>query len=266
MTDRPILFSGPMVRAILDGRKTQTRRLIKWNNELPVFCGPRGCGSDPTCWGWEDHDYGDWITLEKDPGQRMGWRDLQASVSVGDRLWVREAWRVGAWHYNNSEIAVDYCDGPRKEWLGVDDPDILHRLIDQSRADAEKAKVPLWDSYYEYSWGPGAGPCRWRPSIHMPRWASRLTLTVTDVRAQRLQDISEEDAIAEGLQHFNEDCLLHYSGTCQHEKEWFSDFDRWDTEPIEAYRMLWDSLNAKRAPWDSNPWVAAYTFTVEQRK
>jgi hypothetical protein len=82
------------------------------------------------------------------------------------------------------------------------------------------------------------------PSIHMPRWASRITLTVTDVRVQRLQDISRGDAMDEG-------CPLPNMADGPDPRDWFAD--------------LWDSLNAKRAPWDSNPWVAAYTFTVEQR-
>lgn len=84
-------------------------------------------------------------------------------------------------------------------------------------------------------------PPRWRPGIHMPRWASRLTLHVTDVRVQRLQDISEDDAQAEGC-------------PCQ------SDDDLCGMEAAGWFRDLWDSLNAERAPWSSNPWVVAVTF------
>jgi hypothetical protein len=166
---------------------------------------------------------------------------------------VREAWRVGAWHYHNAEVAIDYCDGPRKEWLGVDDPDMLHRLIDQSRADAKKAGSPLRDSYYEYSWSPGDSPCRWRPSIFMPRWASRLTLTVTDVRVQRLQDISEADAVAEGIQPLNSG-FGYYDPTGSQGAAF--------TWAADAFGHLWNSLHGPDA-WDKNPWVAAYTFTVQ---
>ncbi|ATG47629.1 hypothetical protein CEW89_08605 [Celeribacter ethanolicus] len=207
MTDKPIRFSGPMIRALLEGRKSQTRRILK-----------------PTAEAFETPKF-----------------------RRGDRLWVREAWRVGAWHYNNAEIAVDYADGPRKEWLYVENGDMLYRLIDQSREDAKKAGAPLRDSYYEYSWTPGQGPTRWRPSIHMPRWASRLTLTVTDVRVQRLQEISEADAVAEGCKGF-------------------VSRDGEDGEgPREEFRALWDSLNADRGfGWSKNPWCAAYTFTVHK--
>jgi hypothetical protein len=238
MTDKPIIFSGPMVRALLDGRKTQTRRVLCQflPDRDPPHAGPYIAG----------HKVATWTDSEGTPWRYPGAK----GAATGDRLWVREAWRVGAWHWNNGEIAVDYCDGPRKEWLCVDDGDMLQRLIDQSRLDVQKADAVLRDSYYEYSWPPGQSPCRWRPSIHMPRWASRLTLTVTDVRVQRLQDISAADSIAEGVEC--ETCTAMMASAC-HSRGCFAS--------IAAFQALWNSLHGLGA-WDENPWVVALTFTV----
>ncbi|UWS06787.1 hypothetical protein [Phaeobacter inhibens] len=192
MADKPILFSGDMVRALLDGRKTQTRRVITKaaaHDALATFCA-------------------DFLTL---PGNR----DLLPVNAVpGDRLWVRERFAVSGigWGKKPSEAI-----GGRVHF----------------HADSDHG----WQSY----WG------NWRPSIHMPRWASRLTLTVTQVRVERLQDIRREDAIAEG-------CPGYVSRDGED-----------GVSPEEEFHGLWESLNAERAPWSKNPWVAAYTFTVERQ-
>lgn len=209
MADRPIIFSAPMVRALLDGQKTQTRRVLKLAGRAPEYIGPIGCQDDPTCWGW-DHADGGYITVAGDdndhlPGWRDGWRDWSGAYAPGDRLWVREAvcW-VSAWGWR----------------YRADNDDLTEKR--------EAGEVG-----------------RWRPSIHMPRWASRLTLTVTDVRVQRLQDISEADAIAEGgdatrVTEFHTLAMPSF---------------------IAGFQGLWNSLHGPGA-WDANPWVVALTFDV----
>lgn len=262
MAVKPIIFSAPMVRALIDGQKTQTRRVVPL--EMTV-------GANPEFTGWRPERIGarDW---QLNGGIGIG-ATFRVSYAPGYLLWVREGWRIGAWSYNNAEIAVDYCDGPRKEWLTVDDTDMLHRLIDQSRADTAKAGLPLRESYYEYIWPPGDSPCRWRPSIHMPRWASRLTLRVTDVRVQRVQEISEEDAMAEGIETDLWEMAPVARDYLSHDDEWFIGWPGAANKPrhdVEAgrvcrasFRSLWDSLNEKRGfGWGENPWVAAYTFEV----
>ena len=246
MTDRPILFSSPMIRALLDGRKTQTRRVLKLNGARPAFCGGRGDLDDPTCWGWEDTNHGDWITLEKDPGQRMGWRDWGGAPRAGDRLWVREAWQT-----------VDAYEDVKPSEMGGDEP-ILY----------------VADDYVE-RWGwPGCGG-RWgrkRAGIHMPRWSSRLTLTVTDVRVQRLQEITVEDALAEGIVDHRQTIIgAHGAGGHHHEitADGYSHVDEididdlpdfWDS-PKDAFSDLWDGLNYDRGyGWQTNPWVVAFTL------
>lgn len=273
MGDKPIPLTGPEVSAILrqieapGTGKTQTRRVI---TKARVFATPErpafsltGAELDRAMqnadrfrhiegngWFWEADAY-EWQA----PNTRTGWM-AHICYAPGDRLWVREAWRVGAWVTEewargdgecDASIAVDYlADGfARKEWLRGPDPDQMLRLVEQSRDDAEKVGR-LRTATYEYNWGPGQSPCRHRPSIHMPRWASRITLTVTDVRVQRLQDISCADAFAEGVARIANSLSI--------------DCDTPD--PRKDFRTLWDGINAKRGHgWDSNPWVAAYTFT-----
>lgn len=217
MADRPIIFSGPMVRALLEGRKTQTRRALKLAGRAPDFIGPRGCEADPRCWGWETPD-GYFVTVEGDekdhaPGWRNGWRDWAGAYAPGDRLWVREA------HAMVPYTAYLHSDGVQMTAHGGTYEAAIYREgFDRCRSGI-----------------------RWRPSIHMPRWASRLTLTVTDVRVQRLQDISEADAVAEGWPGPMTDIGYPISTP----RQWFSG--------------LWNRLHRHDA-WDANPWVVAISF------
>ena len=164
MKERPIIFSTPMVKAILDGRKTQTRRVIK--DQPPLSMRDMFKPKNLKC------PYG----------------------QVGDRLWVRETFKP----YN--------CMG----------------------GFAYKADGDLSTGF------------PWKPSIHMPRGASRITLEITESRAERLQDISEEDAKAEGVK-----CCPNAVSDYKHH-----------------FMILWDSINGKKYPWDSNPWVWVISFKV----
>ncbi|RWR30488.1 hypothetical protein D2T29_12520 [Sinirhodobacter populi] len=203
MTDKPILFSGPMIRALLDGRKTQTRRVLK---PQPDYRGPSGFEDDKEAWGWEDED-----------GSHVSVLDIKPNgYWAGDRLWVRETWQ--------GLTFGDYR--PTKD-----------RVCDLRYA----ATDPLAESDKDARGYP------WRPSIFMPRWASRLTLTVTDVRVQRLQEITLGDICAEGLAR-----------------------SIYEFKPVQrgfdAWKSLWDGLNAGRGyGWDRNPWVVALTFEVAQK-
>ena len=236
MADRPIIFSAPMVRALLEGRKTQTRRLLKLAGRSPDYIGPAGCQDDPTCWGWEMPDLGGYVTIEGDdkdhlPGWRNGWRDWQGAYAPGDRLYVREAF-IGPYAYEVNEYPPrDW--GNKAIWFPADGP------------VPEKHAGQFWH--------------RARPSIHMPRWASRLTLTVTDVRVQRLQDISEADAIAEGIERLKSGRGF-YDPTVSHAAVRFGE---WTSTARQGFCRLWNSLHGHGA-WDANPWVVAVTFTVQR--
>lgn len=215
MTDRPIIFSASMVRALLERRKTQTRRVLKPQPK-----------ADRIAWR-QDH----WL-WSNDNGDSGAARVLYAP---GDRLWVREACR-----------AVEHEDGTDSvEYLS----DAACTRIDNTAAASER-----WGSLYHYG---ARGPDRKHregqkvPSIHMPRWASRLTLTVTDVRVQRVQDISEADARAEGMRE-------GYEGWCLDRHGRF-----WGPTAKRSLAIYWDHLHGTDS-WDANPWVCALTFTVHR--
>jgi hypothetical protein len=211
MADRPMIFSAPMVRALLDGRKTQTRLVL--NPQPDTTSDPSGLGE----WGALNR-YGYWSPAE-------GIRPYQ----IGDRLWVREAWRAerGQDRQNATEMATAcLAAGYSRVWAPI------FYDVDAARVNFENGMV--------------AG--RYRHSHFMPRWASRLTLIVTDVRVQRLQDISETDAVAEGAAPILKDQLQAIPGMEGHRGD---------------FRGLWNSIHGPDA-WDANPWVCALTFTVHR--
>lgn len=211
MTARPILFSAPMVRALLAGTKTQTRRIVKHMETLS---------------GHEARLYIDgdgWLSAVVPTPSRFAWvqdtkgRKMRCPYGVpGDRLWVRETWATGhEW---------DRCK-PRE--VPTTAP-VFYRATPPSGADPRPGET--------------------RVSIHMPRWASRLTLSLTDVRVERLQDISEADAQAEGVTFF------HVTPG--------SDPNGWYPEGYRTnYRATWESINGSGS-WAANPWAWCLSFTV----
>lgn len=207
MSERPIIFSGAMVRAILEGQKTQTRRIA-----------PLLLPGEKHYIHAESHD--EW--LKKRVSQCPHGKP-------GDRLWVREEWRPHS-ALEDGPITVQFrADNATKCTAHRHGSGEYEAWCD--RIATEAAEV------YERG-----GEQRWRPSIHMPRWASRITLEIEDVRVQRVQDISEDDARAEGVEPHTVGC----SSVKRH---------------ISAFADLWDSINAKRGyGWDANPWVWAITF------
>lgn len=233
--ERPILFGAPMVRALLDGRKTQTRRVVKpqplWVAEPSVpFKTP---DADPK--GIIYCPYG----------------------QPGDRLWVRESWRIGAWDDNDGTLCIDYRDGPRKEWVDIPeradpDGDVFRRYWFQSSEDAERANLKC-DEEGRYKWEPGQSPCRWRPSIHMPRWASRILLEITGTRVERLQDISESDAKAEGA--------MYHDGRGIGHSGWRHDYKDVHADARSSFARLWQEINGDGS-LTANPWV----FVIEFRR
>lgn len=204
--ERPILFSGEMVKAILAGRKTQTRRVVKQQ-------------------AWVGQDNGVY-TLDKKEGVVPL---SEVYGKTGDLLWVRETWCPA--NSENGPVVCYRADYHRRYLSDESYP------VDYERFPAGRNAWSCWASDLE-SGIEGA----WRPSIFMPRWASRITLRITEIRVERLQEITEEDAKAEGVAGWH------------------------DTPVGTVYRpefqMLWDRINGKRAPWASNPWVWVVGFDV----
>lgn len=253
MTERPVLFSGPMVLAILDGRKTQTRRLVKPQPEISV--------ADPP---------GTLFYKAKDSYVR-----LHAGVDAcpfspygvpGDRLWVRETHAIRRVDYDLDEDEAGPCESEevyyhatprvgRRRWVGPTAPPPTEFQGQPHSMTYLVESSPLES-------GPASHIDRWTPSIHMPRWASRIDLEIIGVRVERLQDITEQDAQAEGIQRA-ESSLPDYV---------------WEGAPErrqgprggaavychrtarDAFATLWDHINGDRATWESNPWVWVVEF------
>ncbi len=212
MKTRPILFSGPMVRALLTGTKTQTRRIVKPQPEFSAESIAVLQGNRPG------------ISLSQivNDAWQAGFVDVACPYGVpDDRLWVRETWGIESPYENETGAPMIPC----------------------YRADGEDQKP--WDG-------------RWRPSIHMHRADSRLTLEITDVRVQRLQEISEEDAEAEGIERNR-----WADGTWHPFDGWVDPTTDPDDFPAqsaqEAYANLWDSIHGDGS-WAANPWVWAVSF------
>lgn len=230
MKYRPILMSAPMVRASLDGTKTQTRRIVKGERAA------RGLES-----GWHLKPYG-FVTDQQ---------FIKAACPYGqpgDRLWVREAWmpdppRDGKWGYT--------------EWAGC--------RIGQIAAVPDRFRKPEFCNY-RASWPHKEDNLRWTPGIHMPRWASRITLEVTGVRVERLQDISEADSMAEGIERLPDPVIDGGwsgpnrftlkgmgAGACTGLVSWNA------PTATELYQRLWTEINGPGS-WDANPWVWVIDF------
>jgi hypothetical protein len=210
MADRPILFSAPMITALLAGRKTQTRRLCRQANDAALTFVVK-IDDALAAPGWFGDEEGD--------------VSFFAGYAPGDRLWVREAWRT---HKAYDDLKPGDMGGEESVW-----PE-----LDRDNCDAHG---------------------RYRHGRFMPRWASRLTLIVTDVRVERLQDCSQDDAIAEGIERGGFGSILGwlaYGEANPHHQRHFSD-------PRESYRTLWDSINGDDA-WAANPWVTAISFDVRK--
>lgn len=231
MKERPILFSAPMVRAILSGQKTMTRRVVKLDDLK------RNPDNDQwykdRVWSYRVKPYGVWTDRTN-----AGLLEKCPHGVVGDRLWVRETWTC-----DNKEYLKTYKDEP---WRGTPDPGTAGVYYRASERNPDS--FPLW-----------------RPSIHMPRWASRILLEITEVRVERLQDISWEDALDEGIR---EETNIIVGASCaggrHHEitgDRYFYDggFEEGYETPVLAFRELWESINGHDS-WSANPWVWVVCF------
>ncbi|TDX29142.1 hypothetical protein DFO67_108186 [Modicisalibacter xianhensis] len=232
MKERPILFAGDMVRAILDGRKTQTRRIMKPQPEPTPddYTGPAGH------W-WPSNEVQSMVHVERElQNLGGGWEGLAGTIcpygQPGDRLWVRETWQGPL--VSEEEMDAD------PSWAK-----------DMSRyKDASHCVYRASGDSCEFVDPDGDLVSRWRPSIHMPRWASRITLEIVSVRVERLQEISVEDARSEGVQawidSFKDGPIYHQNSQL-------------DAYPVTAFSRLWQSINGDGS-WDANPWVWVVEF------
>lgn len=241
MTEHPILFSGEMVRAILTGHKTETRRVIRCDRLGVEYIGGRGGDqNDARNWGYEDPDDGYWCILARgfSRASHPGCYSLPCPYGgPGDLLWVREAHKIDA--EDGDLMSCPHCDGvgriPERREDIYCDPEHECDFCHGTGRPLVRVRYRATEDHGDW---PESGP--WRPSIHMPRWASRITLRVEIVRVERLQTITEEGADAEGC---------HLKGA-------FGESRRW------CYENLWDRINAARGyPWADDPWVWVVAFS-----
>ncbi len=228
--DIPIIFSGPMVRALLEGRKTMTRRILKPQPQLFEVDG-KPC------------DVG-MLHVEGEPRPRLTLGRVVTTREIryapGDRLWVRETWQTG---------------------MGPDGPQITFK------ATPDYFSIDAWDGpdegigpSFNYDRCPGAtwhtnlsdllsgSEGGWRSPIHMPRWASRLTLAVTAVKVERLHDVSLPDAMAEGCE-IRQMWLFGLEGEARRQVG------------VQTFRRIWEEINGTES-WQANPFVVAISFRV----
>lgn len=219
MKERGMIFNGEMVRAILDGRKTQTRRPIKWKQTRFTEIGEREDGSK---WPWSE-----------DAEHACDFWHPCPFGSVGDRIWVRETFQGPLFDY---DLMDNYCKDPtpfKKPEFCV------------YKADGVPAPE-FYDADDELH-------CCWRPSIHMPRWASRILLEITNVRVERLNAISEEDAEAEGIDME----ALYDSQDCY---DCIADHNMTGRPTVTgAFKYLWESIYGEES-WKANSWVWVIEF------
>lgn len=257
--ERPILFSTEMVKAILreDSPKTQTRRVM--SPQPLAVTKNAGCvivsdaGERMSEWWTFDRK-----TMLEIEARRLARYRVHYGFDYEEELkkyrrWVKKWTGLGD-KYERGEIEENFCPygkpgdrlWVRETWATIKEYDEL-----------SPSKITLYDRPPMLAYAEWTGAAReaqwrgrWRPSIHMPRWASRLTLEITEVRVERVQEISESDALAEGIDN-----------TWKH-ASWLDDSGIWQPHtPITWFAGLWDSINLKRGyGWDSNPWVRCITF------
>jgi len=259
MKEIPILFSMPMVQAIQENRKFMTRRVCKdipnhdfhWGLDRKPYMGNYKMFTKTETGKW------DWVTLENQ------WLyDLQTAVDEkktyllkcpygqpGDRLWVRETWTK---YYYSDENGYTHYDQPITYYAADGEPDF--RIVDGDGFEVEDQRI------------------KWKPSIHMPKIAARIWLEVVNVRVERLQEISEEDAKAEGLACLTKDNGITYkygipdSDGLPGNDDYGWHWQDWNVNPIKAFQKLWDKINAKNGHgWDVNDWLWVVEFKKHER-
>lgn len=213
--EKPMLFSSEMINAILDGRKTMTRRILK---KQPPFLGAN-----------IDDRINGYNSTEEDAEPIYS---IKVPYKIGDRIWVRETYSI------TEDINGSPC--------------VFYK------ADKYNILIGTLNGKDELLTGIGNSECSepeiYKPSIFMPRWASRITLEVTDIKVDRLHNVSEEDARKEGYTYAS----LH----AMHEEAARMGLMKMPDDPLLWFRELWNKINGERIPWNQNPWVWVVKFKL----
>lgn len=281
ITEHPILFQTEMVQAILEGRKTQTRRtqgLEKMNEDSALWYRKGAEDTKLFTNGFKsvdrDREIGNYHPLfqffnviDQNPDHKYY---VRPKDKPGDLFWTKETHKLGAWR-EDGRMAFDFKASPEitntpwVQYTEEEDPD-----SEKFNKIWEKATSTLLDKGYQsgpdglFHWEAGQSPLPWRPSIFLPKAASRIWLMLEEIYPERLQDISENDAKAEGIFRWTQTNLksqpTHYRVYTDDDPEAL-----YTSCPIDSFETLWSSINGKKS-WDSNPWVWVRKFRVISRE
>lgn len=258
----PILFSTPMVQAILENRKTQTRRIIKpqpdfdsaWKNlsdhggrVAAVFLNETRPATEIPDLNLDGYLLG--VKSENGFGTGICIPNVKIPYHKGDILWVRETWSLFGWCFDDGEVRLKFKDGTVKTFDDL--PDDIYEWLARKIDKLEDRGILQMDPEDEERMELAPGKqFPWEPSIFMPKWACRIFLEVTDVRVERLQDISAMDSVAEGIERMPA-------------QSWWRNYLN---DPLpgcsmarESFSSLWRLINGPDS-WTANPWVWVYEF------
>lgn len=231
-----------LVNATLRGKKTQTRRIA--SHPDVGFIGGKGEEDDPAKWGFGD-EHGVWHVLDQSAPTYYGSGVRNESYRIrcpygepGHKLVLRESY----WHWRGPWTP----GGPLEFWPGQEDGTPVHAYGPVAPASPDDGWIGAWAR---------------RPSIHMPREYSRGTVELAEVRIERLHAITAGDALAEGIDRTEAWKPAELDGR-PFEEKWWDDFHFWNHYPQLAFKNLWDSINGKKCPWDSNPWLWVLTYKL----
>lgn len=251
ITEHPILFQGEMVQANLQDRKTQTRRLVK----------------DELLQNNQDENLQEFLELTM--------KSCPYGMP-GDLLWVKETTKVGAWNDEEYKVAFDYRASPELkktpwvEFQNIDEFEKLHVKIHEKLMSrgVEPSEFDDVDEKVFYHWEPGESPLPWTPSMHMLKVASRIWAMIEEIRVERVQDISEEDAKAEGIQtlfkpeseYYDPNTFLNYTWHGVGGDDSISGYSGAENAK-ESFQGLWYKINGADS-WNSNPWVWVIQYRI----
>lgn len=256
MKERPILMIAPMVRSTLAGSKWQTRRILKCPHKKEdgkmvleePYRFPNGCG--PVSGMYRGRAWELWGPIGEDGrGLLHEWGFECPYGVVGDRLWVRETWT------DYRERTPEEADGANKAWENYRDgkTGLVEAAESIPHGTGEQKAIYRADFDSDVDW-------KWKPSIFMPRWACRINLEIIEIRVERLQVISADDALAEGIVS-TEFWTPKELDKRPFEEKWWDDYHFWNNYPQMVYRRLWESIHGADS-WEHDPLVWCISFKV----
>lgn len=266
-SERPLSFFNSPVKATLNGTKTQTTVVLRVQ---PEWVESEENSLSASGWYYRD-PYGKFELKSYPDEESFKKAFLEHAIcpygKIGDHIWIREEWKAGAW-CDDGRVAIDYKASPeltKTPWIQVDDFGEFENYWAQWTDQLEQSGLEADDNNH-YHWEPGKSPLEWNTADSMPRWASRIQLEITNTRFERLQDISIEDALAQGIERIQVNCSRDGIKTAYRDYE-IEGITR--NNPIDSFRTLWNKVCSSKISshihnqsWEQNPWIWVIDFKV----